>query len=160
MPQLRRQAAKWWLRPPPRPLPDMGLKKWWTVFLALVLVAGFAVSAFIKGYSYLDSLISPSPPSTSAEISQFQSDLRTGQQQLEIINKEVADATARLEKLQTEINDPKAISKPTEQDVAEAKQDMEEKAQLKKSIQRAVDEKKAKLDALEHLPVVETMSPN
>ncbi|MET1025769.1 MAG: hypothetical protein ABWY00_01270 [Dongiaceae bacterium] len=157
MPQLRRQAAKWWLSPPPQPLPDLGLKTRWSVFLAAVLGAAFAVSLLIKGYTYLGDIISPPPPSPAEQINRFESDLKIGRQQLKILSKEVAEATTRLEKLQAGLNDPEATS--TEKEVAEAKQDLEEKAQVKNSIQRAVDQKKARLDALRQLPPVGTMLP-
>jgi peptidoglycan hydrolase CwlO-like protein len=141
-------------------LSDIGLKKWWSVFLAVILGAGFAVSAFIKAYIYLNSLISPPPPSPSAQIGQFESDIQHGQQILDILDKGVADASARLEKMQADINDPNTESKPTEKDVADAKQDLEQKAEAKASAQRAIDEKKAKLNALEHLLGVGTTFPN
>jgi hypothetical protein len=160
MPQLRRQAAKWRLYPPPPPLPDIGLKTWWSVCLAVVLGAGFAMSVFVKGYTYLDNLISPPPPSPSVQIDQFKSDLTKGRQTLDILTKGMDEASERLEKMQAEINDPHATSKPTEEDLAEAKKDVEEKAQAKESVQRAIAEKKAKLDVLEHLPVMGTTSPN
>lgn len=96
--QPRQQAVRWWLRPPPYPLPDIGLKQWWSVVLAVVLGAGFAVSVVIKGYIYVNSLISPPPPSPSAQIGQVESDIEHGQQILEVLDKGVADASARLEK--------------------------------------------------------------